>query len=118
MAIHTSLLGVATCLLTILAQSQQVLADPSYACSEAFPKPVEWDAKPKDIRLFRVNHRNIRVSLPQSYKKNVPSPMIIAYHDRDMPPDRFEYETSFFEDEVNKNSIVVYPSGENVSCNY
>lgn len=114
MAIHTSVIGVATALLGLFGQLQLALADPSYACAEGFPKPVEWDAKPREIRVFRVNDRTIRVTLPVEYKKDVPAPLILAYHDKDAGPERMEYETALYDEKVNKDAVVVYPLAENV----
>jgi hypothetical protein len=114
MAIHISVIGVVTALFCYFAQLQLALADPSYACKDNFPTPVEWDAKPGEIRMFRVNDRTIRVTLPAGYKKGVPAPLILAYHDTDMAPERMEYETALYDVKVNPDAVVVYPLAANV----
>ena len=91
-----------------------VIADPSYGCSDTLPKPVEWDAKPGEVKMFRVNDRPVRVTVPESYNKTKPAPMIIAFHDKDQPPEHLEYDGQWTDPKVNKDVIMVYPTAENV----
>jgi hypothetical protein len=103
------------CLLLSSFLSQHlVLADLSYGCSEILPKPVDWDAKPGEVKIFRVNDRPVRVTVPVYYNKTKPSPMIIAFHDKDQPPEHLEYDGQWTDPEINKDVIMVYPTAENV----
>jgi len=106
-------IGVAS-LLQLLLLTPWTAADRSPACTEGFPKPVEWDPKGQDMRVFRVNDRNVRVTTPKNYKKGEPSPMIIAFHDKEQAPELFEYETDLFNEKVNEDTIVVYPAAVHV----
>jgi hypothetical protein len=95
-----------------------VIADPSYGCSGHLPKPVEWDATPGEVKMFRVNDRPVRVTVPESYNKTKPAPMIIAFHDKDQPPEHLEYDGQWTDPKVNKDVIMVYPTAENVRISY
>jgi hypothetical protein len=107
-------LGFAS-LLQLLLLPALIAADKSSACTEGFPKPVEWDPTGQDVRIFRVNDRNVRVTTPKNYKKGEPSPMIVAFHDMEQSPEIFEYETELFNEKINEDAIVVYPSAIHVS---
>jgi hypothetical protein len=99
---------------TGLLESQLVIAEESYGCAAGLSKPVEWDAKPGEIKLFKVNDRVVRVSVPATYNKTRPSPMIIGYHDKDQPMEHFEYEGQWTDPDVNKDYIMAYPEADNV----
>jgi poly(3-hydroxybutyrate) depolymerase len=101
-------------LLQLLLLAPLTAADKSPACTEGFPKPVEWSPEGEDTRIFRVNDRNVRVVTPKNYKKNEPSPMIIAFHDKEQAPETFEYDTNLFDPAINEDMIVVYPAAINV----
>jgi hypothetical protein len=91
-----------------------VLADPSYGCSALIPKPVEWTPTPGEIKLFRVNDRQVRVTVPESYNNSIPAPIIIAYHDKDQPVEHLEYDGAWMDSAVNKDMIMVYPEAVDV----
>jgi hypothetical protein len=95
--------------------AQLALASPSQACSDEGTKAVEWDVKPGEVKVFRVNDRVLRVTVPPKYNKKVPAPMIIAFHDKEQPPELLEYEAAFGDPSVNEDAIMVYPTAENVS---
>jgi hypothetical protein len=104
-----------TCLLLSgVLESHLVLADQSYGCSDGLPRPVDWDAKPGEIKLFKVNDRVVRVTVPETYNKTKPSPMIIGYHDKDQPMEHLEYDGQWNNPDVNKDYIIAYPEAEDV----
>jgi hypothetical protein len=98
-----------------ILSSNLVAAIPSFGCrDDLLPKPVDWKPKPRDIKLFKVNDRDVRVTVPEQYNKSSPAPMIIAFHDRDQTKEFFEYDGSFFNPSLNPNAIMVFPTAEEV----
>jgi hypothetical protein len=91
-----------------------VSADRSPGCYSHTVKPVEWNVTAGDIKLFQVNGRQVRVTVPQSYNDTKPAPMIIAFHDKGQAIEHLEYEGAFMDPAVNEDNIMVYPSPENV----
>lgn len=112
--VHQSILRVGTLLL--LTSTSAVLADPSYGCSSLIPKPVEWNPQPGEIKLFKVNDRNVRVTVPDTYNSSIPTSMIVGFHDRDQPVEHFEFEAGFKDDRTNNTSIMVYPEAQHVGA--
>jgi poly(3-hydroxybutyrate) depolymerase len=101
----------------LLAIASLTVADPSAGCDSSTTKPVEWDPRPGELKLFRVNDRNVRVTVPAKYNASEPAPIIIAFHDQDSSPEVLDYETAFGEEAVNEDAIVVYPTADNV-CSF
>jgi hypothetical protein len=95
-----------------------VSADRSPGCYSHTVKPVEWNATAGDIKIFKVNGRQVRVTIPQTFNSTKPAPMIIAFHDKDQAMERLEYEGAFMDGQVNDDNIMVYPSPENVSSRF
>jgi hypothetical protein len=92
-----------------------VAAYPSYGCGESLlPKPVEWTPKPGEVKLFTVNSRPIRVTVPDNYNKMNAAPVIIGLHDRDQTKEYFEYDGAFYNNDINPNAIMVFPEAEQV----
>jgi hypothetical protein len=108
---HQSILHASTIL---LLASTTVLADPSYGCQSLIPKPVEWNPQPGEIKLFKVNDRNVRVTVPDNYNASIPSSMIVGFHDRDQPIEHFEFDGGFKNEKTNNSAIMVYPEALNV----
>ncbi|KAF2664241.1 hypothetical protein BT63DRAFT_418367 [Microthyrium microscopicum] len=99
--------------LAISSISYLTAAQPSQACTGEGVKAVEWAVKPGEVKVFRVNDRVVRVTVPEAYTQSKPAPMIIAFHDREQPPEHLEYETAFGDEKVNPSAIMVYPTAEN-----
>jgi hypothetical protein len=97
-----------------LVFSSSVTAIPSYACEGLLPKPVEWKPNPGEVKLFEVNGRTVRVTIPENYNQSTPSSMVVAFHDREQPKEHLEYDGAFFNEEINPNAIMVFPSAEEV----
>ena len=95
-----------------------VSADRSPGCYSHTVKPVEWNATAGDIKIFKVNGRQVRVTIPQTFNSTKPAPMIIAFHDKDQVMEHLEYEGAFMDGQVNDDNIMVYPSPENVSSRF
>jgi hypothetical protein len=103
------------CLVTAGFLSQYLVrADPSHGCFPFIPKPVEWNATAGEVKLFRVNDRQIRVTVPETYNNTAPTPMIIAFHDKDQPVEHLEYDGQWMDPKVNPDFIMVYPEAVNV----
>jgi hypothetical protein len=92
-----------------------VSADRSPGCYGHTVKPVEWNATAGDIKIFKVNGRQVRVTIPPTFNSTNPAPMMIAFHDKDQAMENLEYEGAFMDGGVNNDIIMVYPSPENVS---
>lgn len=94
---------------------------PSQACKVPDRSPIEWRPKANDTRVFQVGRhkdrtREIRVSIPPNYNgTQLPPPLIIAFHDKEMGTGDFEYASRLSDREINKDAIVVYPLANNVS---
>lgn len=101
-------------LLHLLPFLQLTLAEKSHGCTRGIPKPVEWDAKAHNMRIFRVNDRNVRVVTPKNYHNETASPLILAFHDKDQAPEVLEFDGAFSDPEVNPDAIVVYPQAVHV----
>ena len=91
-----------------------VFADRSPGCYSHTIKPVDWNATAGDIKLFKVNGRQVRVTVPPTFNATKPAPMIIAFHDKDQAIAHLEYEGAFMDGSVNDDNVMVYPSPENV----
>jgi hypothetical protein len=104
----TGLLAAAICI------APWVAADPSAGCGHVEERAVEWNAKAGDIKTFRVNDRNVRVTVPLNYEKGKLAPVIVAFHDKDQSPDKIEYESALRNQKLNSDAIMVYPSADNV----
>jgi poly(3-hydroxybutyrate) depolymerase len=88
------------------------LADPSPGCNER-EIPRRPDGKPS--KEFQFQGRDGYISFPPNFRSRKPTSLIVAYHDEDMKPKDFEKVTKFDNPELNRNSIVVYPSTLKVS---
>ena len=95
-----------------------VAADPSAGCGAVEERPVDWIAKGGDVKIFSVNGRNVRVTVPLKYNKTSPAPVIIAFHDKEQSPDYLEYESALGDQKLNPDAIVVYPTAEDVFQSY
>jgi hypothetical protein len=93
-----------------------ILAEPSLGCSSNTPKPLEWSPVPGEVKIFRVNDRHVRVTVPSTYNETKPAPMILAFHDKDQPVEHLEFDGGWDEPSINPDIIMVYPvaSEENV----
>lgn len=60
-------------------------------------------------------HRYLRVYMPENYRDNEPAPLIIALHGNHRNGTSFETVTDFSRREYNKDALVVYPDGVDVS---
>jgi poly(3-hydroxybutyrate) depolymerase len=72
------------------------------------------DVKGELTSSFEFKGRRVLISYPQKYRSSKPSPLILVYHDKDMTPSDMAKLTKFDHPELNRNSIVVYPTGRNV----
>jgi hypothetical protein len=104
----------ASVLLPLSVLVSWAFADPSAGCDPSTTKPVEWTASPSEVKLFRVNDRNVRVTVPAKFNATKPASVIIAYHDQDSSAEVLDYETAFHDERVNEDVIVVYPSADQV----
>ncbi|RDA90436.1 hypothetical protein CP533_5241 [Ophiocordyceps camponoti-saundersi (nom. inval.)] len=55
--------------------------------------------------------RHYLVHLPESYRPETTTPLLLAFHGASNNPTKFEKQTRFSEKDVNPNMIVVYPAG-------
>jgi len=67
-----------------------------------------------DDQGLRPSHRRALLHIPEAYRKDVASPLIIAMHGKDQPAAEFEEHTQLSNPEVNNEAIVAYPEGINV----
>jgi poly(3-hydroxybutyrate) depolymerase len=59
--------------------------------------------------------RRVRLYLPKNYEADKPAPVILAFHNKHRNGTHFEHVTDFSNSEINKDAIVLYPDGIDVS---
>jgi len=64
-----------------------------------------------DDSVLEPSHRRALLHVPDKYRKDVASPLIIAMHGKEQSPAEFEQHTQLSNPEVNSEAIVVYPEG-------
>jgi poly(3-hydroxybutyrate) depolymerase len=97
-------------LLTLLSLVVPGRGDRSSGCQQ-IASSDERGELPTPIKL---EGRQVSISYPPKYRSSKPSPLILVYHDKDMTPAEMAKLTNFDRPELNRNSIVVYPSGRKV----
>lgn len=97
-------------LLALLSLAAPGLGDRSSGCQQA----ANPDEKGKLTSSIKFEGRHVLISYPPEYRSSKPSPLILVYHDKGMTPSDMVKLTKFDRPELNRNSIVVYPTGRNV----
>jgi polyhydroxybutyrate depolymerase len=75
-------------------------------------KSFTFESNAGDGTLMR---RRVRMYMPEAYEADKPSPLIIAFHGKYRNGTAFERITEFSNPEINKDAIVLYPDGIDVS---
>ena len=97
-------------LLALLSLASPGRGDRSSGCQQV----ANPDEKAELTSSFEFGGRHILISYPPKYRSSKPSPLILVYHDKGMTPSDMVKLTKFDRPELNRNSIVVYPTGRNV----
>jgi poly(3-hydroxybutyrate) depolymerase len=94
----------------LVALIQDVAAAvPSSGC-----KTAKYDPTAEYYAAGLWQGRQIRLVMPRRYNPRRPTPLVIAFHDRDQTPDKFMIDTQMSHQKVNEEAIVVYPTPFNV----
>ncbi|KAF2423331.1 hypothetical protein EJ08DRAFT_652861 [Tothia fuscella] len=75
-------------------------------CTKPFDFPAELGGPSKGIQI---GNRKVRITLPKNYKQDVPAPLILAFHDKNMTASEMEEESQLSNSVLNPDSIVLYP---------
>jgi poly(3-hydroxybutyrate) depolymerase len=95
----------------------------SFSCSLVAAEPVKSEGcNIKDFKFpatpggeskaVKFEDRIVRVSLPINYEHGKPSPLILAFHDRNQTAAEFESVSLLSKLDYNVDAIVVYPQAE------
>lgn len=79
-------------------------------------KPFDFPATAGGASIgIQIGERRVRMTLPPTYKQDVPTPLILAFHDKNMTMEEMEETTKFSDSKLNPHSIVLYPEALHVS---
>jgi poly(3-hydroxybutyrate) depolymerase len=98
-------------LLALFSLAAPSRGDRSSGCQQV----ANPDEKAELPASFEFEGRQVLISFPPKYRSSKPSPLIVAYHDKDMTPAEMVKLTKFDQPELNRNAIAVFPSGRNVT---
>jgi hypothetical protein len=87
-------------------KGDKVESSASHGCSKPFDFPAEAGGPSKGIQI---GDRKVRITLPKNYKQDVPAPLILAFHDKDMTPSEMAEATQLSNSKLNPDHIIIYP---------
>jgi hypothetical protein len=85
---------------------QKVESTRSHGCTKPFDFPAEAGGPSKGIQI---GDRKVRITLPKNYKHDVPAPLILAFHDKNMTASEMAEVTQLSNSRLNPDHIIVYP---------